>query len=668
MKDNIASAGGSVLDALRTIPGVTIGEEGRILLRGSDRVPVLVDGKPSALTGIGNQTALDSIPAGNIERIEIINNPSARYDAAGMAGIINIVYRQDRALGWSGDAGMSAGVGALSKRREDIPSRLGSWDSNYRYAPSFSVTYNADALKTFLQAEFIQRRDLPNNEFTTRYYDDGRVRYSQIPENRKQQRYIAKGGVDLHLTEADTLGFSTAYDWEHHNDFADIPYLDEQLRTTRRWFWMEDEITGFFNTQLNWRREFQTPGRRLSASVQYTRGWEDESYFLNEESPIRIGTDATRIIATEHTIPVTLDYVHPLRAGRIETGLKFQSRRLPLTYEITPGFQSVIYPGLGDESNWEERIYASYANLVHESRRYALEGGLRAEETDVRYELAPENIYYPRNDQYDYFRLFANARFTVNFTGNTRASLFYNDRVDRPGEPELRVFPKYDDPELLKVGNPYLRPQFTRTYEARIEHNWDDATASASVFRRHITDPFTRVYATDSTSTQYEIINKTYHNTGRATQTGLEILASKRMSARWNLSGSVNWFRNELDAYDVDLLFPVPRTISLGKSSGTTWDFKANTQLLLPWELKLQMSGVYYAARNIAQGRQSARSSIDAGLTKKIIDRRGEIALTATDIFNRFGIEQRIEGDGFNVLYQNFHQTQAVTLSMKYGF
>ena len=165
---------------------------------------------------------------------------------------------------------------------------------------------------------------------------------------------------------------------------------------------------------------------------------------------------------------------------------------------------------------------------MHETQRFAIEGGLRAEHTEVTYELDPENIYYPRNeDAYDYFKLFANARFTLKLSDTSRVSLFYNNRVDRPGEPELRAFPKYDDPENLKVGNPYLRPQFTETYEIRGETQITDATLRASLFHRDITDPFAEFYAIDPTNTTYEIINKVFHNTGHATNTGLELLATK---------------------------------------------------------------------------------------------------------------------------------------------
>ena len=378
MDDNVAAAGGSVLDAMRSLPGITISEEGQIMLRGSDRVPVLIDGKPSALTGFGNQSALDSIQAANIERIEIINNPSARYDAAGMAGIINIVYRQDRVLGLHGDVGLAVGVGALSRRKPDIPSLLGSFDFNPRYAPAINLTYNTDKARFFLSGELINRRDLPNNEFHTRYYDDGRIRYSQIPENRKQTRFVIKGGVDWRPTDLDTITLSSIYDREHHNDYANIPFLNERGTRTRLWFWTEDEITGFFNTSFSYKRQLGEAGHQISLNIAYTRGWEDEAYYLNEDSPVRVGTDSTHIIATEHTFPIGIDYVRPLRSGRLEAGAKLQLRRIPVTYDVVRGARSIIYPGLGDDSRWEETIYAGYANLVHETQRFAVEAGLRA--------------------------------------------------------------------------------------------------------------------------------------------------------------------------------------------------------------------------------------------------------------------------------------------------
>lgn len=668
MDGNVARTGGSVVDALRTLPGVTIGDEGQVKLRGSDRVPILVDGKPSALTGLSNQSALSSIPAGNIERIEIINNPSARYEAGGAAGIINLVMRKERAQGLHGDVGLSVGVGALSRRKPDIPSALGSFDFNPRYAPSINLTYNTPDIRAFAQAEVINRRDLPNNEFTTRFYDDGRIRYSQIPENRKQTRVILKGGVDWTVSDRDSFSVSSIFDWEHHNDYADIPYLTETGARTRLWYWVEDESNALFSASATYKHQLGAPGHQISLTAQYNRAREDELYELHEDSPVRIGDDTTHIIATENTFPVSLDYVRPLRSGRFEAGLKAQGRRIPVSYIVTPGFRSIIYPGLGDHSKWSEDIYAGYVNLVRETKGYAVEGGVRAEQAKVRYTLDPANIYYPQSDRYDYFRLYANARLTLNLADATHASVFFNNRVDRPGEQELRVYPKYDDPELLKVGNPYLRPQFTKTYEARLDHNWEGVSLSASLFRRVTKDSFSRVYSIDPTNTTYEIVNKIYHNTGRSKNTGLELLASGRASPNLKLSGSLSVYRSKIRAFDAEVLFPVRRVVPLPASKDTTWDAKVSAQMNLPWNVQFQASGIYYTARNIAQGRLSARSSIDLGLTKKLFDGQTELALTATDILNDFGRRETVRGVGFTAVYENFYQTQTVTAGLKHSF
>jgi len=146
------------------------------------------------------------------------------------------------------------------------------------------------------------------------------------------------------------------------------------------------------------------------------------------------------------------------------------------------------------------------------------------------------------------------------------------------------------------------------------------------------------------------------------------VIADSRISDAVKLNASFNWYRTALSAFDVDLFFPVQRTIALAASKGTAWDGKIGAQIDLPGAIKLQSNFIYYSARNVAQGRQSARWSLDLGLTKRVLKDRLELALTATDLFNRFGIEQFIEGDGFDAVYRNFNQTQAITASAKFSF
>jgi outer membrane cobalamin receptor len=665
---DIARATGSVLDAMRGLPGVTVTQEGMIQLRGSDRVTILIDGKQSGLTGIGNQAALDSIPAGSIASIEIINNPSAAYDANGMAGVINIVYRQDQAEGMQLDTGLSLGVGALDKRKPDLPTELGSFSSNGKINPRVNLVSNSDDGSYFVQADVLFQEDLPNNEFTTRYYDDGRVTYSQVPENREQEQVVVRGGFDREIDDYRSWAFSSLFDFEHHTDVAQVPYIDgATMQPYRLWFWQEEEKTGHLNLVLTHTREFEQPGKELTWSVQYTRGWEDEAYFLNDRSALRNAQDETHLDALEHTLPFQLDYVKPLRSGRMETGLKLQRREIPVDYHVNRGEDTVIYPGLGDWSEWGEKIYAGYINYVRERPRYAVEAGFRAEQTDVRYELPPENIYYSQSDAYDYFEPLPNVRLTYNLTTSDRVAVYYNNRVDRPGEPELRIFPKYDDPEILKVGNPYLRPQFTERYELAYERVWNRGNAVVSLYRRNIDDPFVRVFALDESNPDYDIVNRIYQNVGSGTHTGVELIFAHDIGEHWQLSGSANVYENIIDAAETTLLFPVVRPFSVPRTEDDTWDMKLNSLLKLPNGIEAQLSVVYYAEKPIAQGREAARSSVDLGFKMPVLN-DAELVVSVTDLFNAFGIRQYIEGDGFDAVYENFYETQTVMVGMNYRF
>jgi outer membrane receptor protein involved in Fe transport len=666
---SFAQATGSVLDAMRGLPGVTVDPEGQIELRGSDRVVILVDGRQSSLTGFGNQSGLDSIPAGNIASIEIINNPSAAYDAAGMAGVINIVYKKDQEEGLQTEGGLALGVGQLSKRKPDLPTELGSYSSNPKLNPSVNIANNRDGGSFFMQADVLIQEDLPNNEFTTRYYDDGRITLSQVPENREQEQVVVRGGLDRALGNSRTLSFSALFDFEHHEDNAQVPFIDAAtMQRYRYWFWREDEKTGHLSATLDYKREFEEPGHELSMSLQYTRGWEDEAYFLNDRSALRSASDATHLDARENTLPLEIDYVRPTRSGRIETGAKLQKRWIPVDYDVERGVDTVIYPGLGDWSEWNEDIYAGYVSYIHEKRRYAVEAGLRVEQTEVAYELPAENVYYSQSDAHDYFEPFPNVRLTYNLNDSNRIAFHYNNRVDRPGEAELRIFPKYDDPELLKVGNPYLRPQFTETREISFEHLWLKGSLVASLYSRDIDDPFTRVFAIDSSNPDYDIVNRIYQNVGSGTHEGIELLFNQDIGERWRLSGSVNWYENVIDAAETVLLFPVVRPFSVPSTEDDTWDMKLNSLLRLPSGIEAQLSFVYYAAKNVAQGREAARSSVDVGFKKPILDARADLVLSISDLFNEFGIRHEIEGVGFDAVYENFLESQVVNIGIDYRF
>lgn len=667
ISDNPANAAGSVLDAMKNMPGISVDQEGKIVLRGSDKVAILIDGKQSGITGFGNQKGLDNIPSSSIERIEIINNPSAKYDAAGMAGIVNIIYKKEHKSGFNGDIGFTYGLGMLSKRKKDLPTTLSSYHNNSKYIPALNLNYKNEHVHLFLQSSVVRQHRLPNNEFTTRYYDDGSGYTSQVAENRVQTHYNVKAGIDWKINARNSLTVFGVYDYESHRDTSHIGYFDiHTMENKRKWSFDEDEATGYANISASHKYRFEEAGHEWNSSFQYTKGWEDETYNLFETDNTGSRYNQTHVIAPEHTFQLTTDYMKPLRIGRLEAGAKGQFRNMPITYDVIRGVNSPIYEGLGDWSNWSEKMASAYVNLIIEQPKYDIEAGLRAEYTNVKYEISPENIYYnPPTDLYNYFKLFPNVRLTYKINSKHRLSAFYNKRIDRPGEGDLRIFPKYDDPELLKVGNPYLRPQYTQNVELAYKFIWESGSVFVAGYHKMIDDSFTRIYAIDERNSEQNIINKVYQNTGESTNTGIEVVFDQRVTKFWALSGSMNWYRNKINTYTGLMYFPYERPFTIDESKDSPWYAKLNNQFSVWKDMRIQLSGNYFAPKGTVQGKELSRWGVDMGIKKAVAKGKVELTLSATDIFNTMGIRQQIDGNGFNAIYENFYETQIFSLGVK---
>ncbi len=183
LSENLSKSGGSVLEAMRNLPGVTT-QDGKVQLRGNDKVTVLIDGKQTALTGFGSQTGLDNIPASAIEKIEIINNPSSKYDANGNAGIINIIYKKEKKEGLNGKIGLTGGLGALWIKKNNLPGIRPQYQGTPKINPSLSVNYRKNKVNFFLQADDLFTKTLNKNEFVNRFYDSGDTVVQQLKRNR----------------------------------------------------------------------------------------------------------------------------------------------------------------------------------------------------------------------------------------------------------------------------------------------------------------------------------------------------------------------------------------------------------------------------------------------------------------------------------------------------
>lgn len=275
--DNVNQSGGSLLQVMQNLPGVTVSQEGSVLLRGSDRVAVLIDGKQTALTGFGNQRGLDNIPASAIERIEVINNPSAKYDANGNAGIINIIYKKDAQDGFNGKAGLTLGAGAWWVKKESYPNIRPQYQFTPKANPSLSLNYRKKKINLFMQADNLYTQTLNKNEFVDRYYDSGDTIRQQTVRNRTTNIITTKAGVDWNIDDQNTFTLSGLFSSEKILDEGDEPFYNSDLsERLRLWQFLEDELKTTVTATAAWLHKFKQPGRSFNGGLNYTFHREDE--------------------------------------------------------------------------------------------------------------------------------------------------------------------------------------------------------------------------------------------------------------------------------------------------------------------------------------------------------------------------------------------------------
>ncbi|MDA3614562.1 TonB-dependent receptor domain-containing protein [Polluticaenibacter yanchengensis] len=662
--DNITQSGGSVLQSMQNLPGVTV-QDGKIQLRGNDKVTILIDGKQTALTGFGSQTGLDNIPASTIDKIEIINNPSSKYDANGNAGIINIIMKKNKQEGFNGKFGLTSGLGSLWVRKENLPGIRPQYTFTPKINPSLSLNYRKDKVNFFLQADNLYKQTLNKNEFVTRNYDDGTIIHSQLKRNRNTNFLTTKAGVDWNINEQNNLTVSGMYGSEKIIDRGDQPFFNgDKSQRLRLWQFLEDELKTTAMATAAYQHKFKEAGHLLNIGFNYTFHRENEQYFYDNCLPSSTGTDAFKLLSDEQVYDINIDYIKPTRYGRVETGVKFRKRSIPTNMDFRPGVNSVLDMDAGGWADYKELIPAVYGNYVFENEKWEAELGLRMEYVKIQYDVNPNHSTY-KSDGYNYTQPFPNMRVAYKLDDNNKLSLFYNRRVDRPNEVDIRIFPKYDDAEIIKVGNPALRPQFTNSLEFGYKNSWQSGSFYAALYHRFADGTITRISSTIPGST---LIYAIFQNAGKSYNTGLETVFSHKVSDAYSFNINGNIYRNQINAFTVQNLYPEPNTFSAGKRSAITGNLKLNNTFRFQQGWNAQVSAVYLAPDITPQGEIFARFSIDAGVKKSIQKGRGEVFFNATDLLNTMANKRKIKGAGFSYTSNDYYETQVIRLGYSYKF
>ncbi|MHA6246440.1 outer membrane beta-barrel protein [Pontibacter sp. CAU 1760] len=624
VSQDINAKSGSVAEVMQNLPSVTVDIDGNVSMRGSSNVTILVDGKLSSLSGI----PLDQIPANLIESIELITNPSSKYNPEGTSGIINLVLKKEKTPGFNGSAAVTAAT-----------------QDNYNASLNLNYRYNKWSLNGGY--DFRQRsRPGSSDSFTENYYLDsltGRIDSTsyRIQDGARTSRDLSHNlrlGADYYLTPRHTLSASALYRPSLDKDKNNILYRFEdenrQFQSASRRFTEEREDELAIDLTLGYRQTFAQKGQELTAYAVYsTNVDEEESIFrqLQENAlPGQLPEVQRTFVDDANTRFVTkTDYVYPYSEdSRLEAGFRTSYEQLDEDsrfFDLNNTTDKLEYNEL--QSNhfvYDEQVYSVYGNYSNKFGSVSLQAGVRAEQTLTKADQRTTDEVF-RND---YFSLFPTLFITNDFDKDNKVQFSYSRRINRPRNRFLNPFVDRTDQYNTRVGNPKLRPEFINSLQLGYLRYWGDISFNSSLFFRHTTDEIDRfrtatvvlVDGMEEPGTQ-----TTFLNLNSNVSYGVEFGLNYPIAKWWRLNANFSGFRTQLNTTQGDTEL---------SNSQISWNTKANSTMTVWKDLDLQLSAFYRAPTADIQGRREQMFSTDFAMKKDVLDKKGTVSLRVSDIFN----------------------------------
>ncbi len=614
---DLANAGGSASDILTNIPSVSVDPEGNVKLRGSDNVRILIDGKPSGLVSFKGGSGLQQLQASMIDRVEIITNPSARYEAEGMAGIINIVLKKDKRQGFNGSFELITGY----------PTNFGgAANLNYRHKKiNFFINYGIAYRKQPGIGSLYQEVYGKDTTFILKQTNNGTV--TGFNNN-------IRGGLDYFFNENSILTASYLFRRSDANRITNIRYED-YLNTasnltgisTRR----QDENEAEPNSEysLIYKKSFKQKGHELNAEVKYIDNWESSNQLFTQHFFLPDGNEdvAKAIIQKspndefEKQWLFQADYTKPIgKEGKFETGLRSSFRNMVNDYVVTEKTSSGNYlplPGLDNVFLYDEKINAAYGILGNKSKKISYQAGLRAEWTDVKTTLKETSQVNPRK----YMNLFPSAHFTVDLAKENAVQVSYSRRVRRPVYNDLSPFMTFSDSRNFFSGNPDLNPEFSNAFEVGHIKYFNKGSFSSAIYYRSTKGKIERirtVNAEGNSSTRPEnlLAEKAF---------GTEFTSGYSPYKWWKLDFNFNFFYADIDGSNI---------IKSYKANTYSWFARQTSRFMFPKNFDVQLRGNYEAPQKTAQGKRKALYYVDLSMSKDVFKGNGTINLNILDVFN----------------------------------
>lgn len=607
---DLSNVGTNAAEILDNIPSVAVDIEGNISLRGSENVRVLIDGKPSTITGGSTADVLRQFQGSMIERIEVITNPSARYDAEGEVGIINIVLKKDQKKGTNGS--IEAVVGypdnyRLSfnlNYRQKKYNLFTSYGTGYRKSPGGGKTY-----QTF------------NNKDTSYIYE------SINDRSRASLNHNVRLGADYFLNDKNTLTLSGFYRYSDQKNIANYEYRD--LYSTGELFQkvirndIEDEFGNGVETALNYRKTFKKKDELFTIDFQWSESDDLEQSNIDETNELlnTLLIQKTRNIEANRNFLFQSDFVLPYKKdGKFETGIRGNLRTIENKFkveELNSNNEFDILPEFNNDFEYQEKIYAAYVMFGNKVKKFSYQMGLRGELSEITTELKLTN----ENNKWNYNNLFPSAHFSYELNNENNIQLSYSRRINRPRYRHLLPFMTFSNQRNLFRGNPKLQPEFTDSYELGYLSYYKKGSVFSSLYYRHRTGVINRVTIPNELGfTEIIPVNLSIQN-----NYGFEFTGNYKFSKKTNLNSSFNLYRSITSGSYLG--FNLDNDV-------ITWSNRTMLKTKLSKAIDFQISTNYRAPQETGQGKRKSMYSIDLSASKDIMKGKGTVVASVRDILN----------------------------------
>jgi len=607
--------GGTASDVLDNVPSVTVDVEGNVSLRGNENVRILVNGKPSGLVGLSGTDALRQLPADAIEKVEVITSPSARYEAEGTAGILNIILRKGKAQGFNGSLSTSVGN----------PDNFGiSTNLNYR-------TKKAN----FFTNTGYSYRNAPGNSFSdVTYFDEiGDIesyRNEKINYDRERKGINTRFGVEYFLTDKSSITGTLLYRKSDGDDVStntiDILdnnsiVLDSGLRVDNK---EEEDKTIEYN--LNYTKDFNKSGHRLTLDFQFGESEEDSFNSITSGS----GTQTSEINSTDEKnteFQFKGDYTLPINENtQFEFGFKVDLDELNSDYVVEEYIndQFINNTNFSNTLNFQQDIFAVYSQYGKKINKFSYLLGLRAETTDRKISLVQNNETFNKK----FTELFPTVNLGLEFNDTESITLGYSRRLRRPRHWFLNPFESRTSETYIRKGNVNLDPTYTNSFDLGYLKRWNKFTLNTSLYYQHSINNFEMVQTEELrqvNDVETVVIIRTPVNLSTQDRFGYEFTANYNPFKWWRISNSFNFFKAVTKGNYDDVNYD---------SDDITWFTRLTSRVTLPGKIEWQTRGMYRAPFESAQSKREGMVMLNLAFSKDILKEKATLSLNISDLLN----------------------------------